>query len=137
MIGDIKETFITYGNNKAFPDNKYTQKQIAEAVGISVATVHNIIVKLNIKACDKFFNKRTGKNQDVYSYDDMTLIRRFVADQEEKKRKVQQNMSDRVNGVEEIVRFEKASDHPLVTDKRCLDFNYWPDTTPICFAELD
>lgn len=27
--------------------------------------------------------------------------------------------------------------HPLVTDERCFQFNYWPDTEPICFKDLD
>ena len=28
-------------------------------------------------------------------------------------------------------------DHSLVTDKRCLDFNYWPDVVPDCFKECE
>ena len=27
--------------------------------------------------------------------------------------------------------------HPLVTDARCFDPNYWPETVPYCFADID
>jgi len=30
---------------------------------------------------------------------------------------------------------EKAENHPLVTDKRCLRMDYWPDTVPKGFEE--
>jgi hypothetical protein len=28
-------------------------------------------------------------------------------------------------------------DHTLVTDKRCLELNYWPDVVPECFKECE
>ena len=35
------------------------------------------------------------------------------------------------------LKVDKADEHPLVTDKRCLKLNWWPDIIPKCFEDLD
>ena len=32
---------------------------------------------------------------------------------------------------------EDAKEHPLVTDKRCLNLYYWPDVIPDCFKDME
>ena len=36
-----------------------------------------------------------------------------------------------------VSRFANPAEHPLVTDKRCLDFNWWPEAEPECFKNLE
>ena len=35
------------------------------------------------------------------------------------------------------LKVDKADEHPLVMDKRCLKLNWWPDIIPKCFEDLD
>lgn len=35
------------------------------------------------------------------------------------------------------LKADNADEHPLVTDKRCLRLNWWPDIVPKCFEDLD
>ena len=35
------------------------------------------------------------------------------------------------------LKVDKSDDHPLVTDPRCLRLNWWPETMPKCFEDLD
>ena len=37
----------------------------------------------------------------------------------------------------ELTLDEMKKLHPLVTEERFLNLNYWPDITPKCFADLD
>lgn len=35
------------------------------------------------------------------------------------------------------LKVDNADEHPLVTDKRCLKLNWFPDVIPKCFEDLD
>ena len=52
---------------------------------------------------------------EVFPYIALDVMQNYIADQKE----------------------DKADLHPLVTDKRCLKFTWFPDVVPKCFEDLD
>jgi len=36
-----------------------------------------------------------------------------------------------------VSRFANPAEHPLVMDKRCLDFYWWPEAVPECFKNVE
>ena len=37
----------------------------------------------------------------------------------------------------EKIQCGEETEHPLVTDKRCLKMSYWPNVVPKCFEDID
>jgi hypothetical protein len=66
----------------------------------------------------------------LYSYEAFKRIKEHREARLSKKKQIFVNERT----PEEIAALE---DHSLVTDKRCLDLNYWPDVVPVCFKECE
>ena len=98
-------------------NRKFTTDEVARALGVTTATVSAICSKYGI--VNEIVQEKVGRKA-YYTYENMREIRAHLHGQAH-------------------VRYtppalvEKAEEHPLVTDKRCLNFNYWPDTVPKCF----
>lgn len=72
-----------------------------------------------------------GVKYAVYSYHAFMRIKAYHESRMEKAR-------DKLTVLCQRRLKEDAADldqHPLVTDKRCLDMNYWPETIPLVFKE--
>lgn len=111
-------------------DRIYTVHEIAELFECSDNVVRNISFRLDIP------HTYTTKNKarvTIYPYGSLRLFKnyfdaRFKKRNETALKKVTPIREEETTG---------AEDHPLVTDKRCLDFNYWPDVVPVCFKECE
>jgi t-SNARE complex subunit (syntaxin) len=97
----------------------------------TTSVIRNITSYYHITA-----EKRTQKKNVrmvLYSYESFKLIKEYheARRNKEKRRMIKESpaMTE-----EEVAALE---DHSLVIDKRCLDFNYWPDTVPACFQECE
>lgn len=101
-----------------------TIKDVASELGILTAYVNQIIVSQKLDA-PKVYSKHGYR----YALPPETVekIRQYVKNYQAKK-----VIDKNKKAVVQSSRIEPAELHPLVTDKRCLDFNYWPDTTPMC-----
>lgn len=109
----------------------YSTAEIAEMLDCTTSVIRNITSYYHITA-----EKRTQKKNVrmvLYSYESFKLIKEYreARRDKEKRRMIKESP---VMTEEEIAALE---DHSLVIDKRCLDFNYWPDTVPACFQECE
>lgn len=100
----------------------FTTSEVAKMAGITEAAVRSFVARFNIEVT---ISKTSNSRAAFYTWKsaqqvvDLAKHRRRPA--EIKKEQMEKNAD--------------SSEHPLVTDKRCLDFNYWPDVVPVCFKE--
>ena len=68
-----------------------------------------------------------------FSKESLEKFRNILDEMQNKRAKWEQKKAEAT-----AAELEEAETlHPLVTDKRCLNFNWWPDVIPECFKELD
>lgn len=104
----------------------YTAFEIAELLDTSVENVRNIANYYHIEY-------KVIKRKMIFDYDAVRLVKERHEARLNKKK--QQAITKRLEKTpQETAALE---DHSLVTDKRCLDFNYWPDVVPDCFKECE
>ena len=121
---------ITHYTQRPEIDRIYTVHEIAELFECSDNVVRNISFRLDIP------HTYTTKNKArvvIYPYGSLRLFKNYF-DARAKKRN--ETALKKVT----LIRKEEttgAEDHPLVTDNRCLDLNYWPDVVPVCFKECE
>lgn len=121
----MKGDFTSYTQK---PENVklYCASKVAQIAGCSNPTVHRIAKQLNIEA--RIYKSKNSR-ASYFTYEEMKIIC--------------ENFDKHGNDYrtmklpKPLPCSDKAEDHPLVTDKRCLDFNYWPDVTPVCFQETE
>ena len=114
--------------DRATEKNNYTTKQLAELLGISSSCVSNIAVRYNIPKKVLLAEKARVA---YFSKESLEQFRNILDEMQDKRAKWEQKRTETTAVLEEAEAL-----HPLVTDKRCLDFNYWPDVVPDCFKEL-
>lgn len=110
----------------------YTTQEIADYLETSASIIRNIAHYYNIekKVCPTK-NSRAA----YYTYDSVRLIKEHY---EAKRNKERQDAISRMKVVKpELTLDEMKKLHPLVTEERFLNLNYWPDITPKCFVDLD
>lgn len=106
----------------------YTTEEIAKLLKCSTAVIRNITSYYHID-CDKKVRDKSAR-RSLYSYEAFKRIKEHREARLSKKKQIFVNERT----PEEIAALE---DHSLVTDKRCLDLNYWPDIIPDCFKECE
>ena len=102
------------------PENerKFTAEQVADALHVSTGYIFTICTLYGIPyEVQREKNVKTA----LFTYEEMREIKAYV---HTKKKTVEYKAPEQI---------AKAEEHPLVTDKRCLNLNYWPDPTPECF----
>ena len=106
----------------------YTTQEIADLLEISTTLVRNIAGYYHIE----YQIVQTGHSRAMmFTYDG---VREIKARYEARLNKKKQSLVKIERTPEEN---EKLEDHSLVTDKRCLILNYWPDVIPDCFKECE
>lgn len=105
----------------------FSIKEIAKMLDCSLLEIRNIINYYHIK-----FEKMVSGNgvkYAVYSYQAFMRIKVYHESRMEKARGKLTVLCQK------MVKEEAAAldQHPLVTDKRCLDMDYWPETIPLVF----
>ena len=103
----------------------FTTNEVAQMAGISHTHVFYISNKLGIK-----HEIKTTKTSRAAFYTWLDT-QRIIAEANKNKKNAPKVKK------EIILTDEEQSLHPLVTDPNCLKLNYWPDTEPECFKELD
>ena len=109
----------------------FSIKEIAKMLDCSLLEIRNIINYYHIN-----FEKMVSGNgvkYAVYSYQAFMKIKVYHESRMEKARDKKNILCRKVQKKKIMI----LDEHPLVTDKRCLDLNWWPDITPSCFADLD
>ena len=105
----------------------YTTEEISELLDCTTSVIRNIVSYYHIP-CEYMIHRRAFFSWNAY----LKIKERHEA---RRNNKLQQIISARPEmTVEEIARLE---DHSLVTDKRCLNLNWWPETIPSCFQEVE
>ena len=106
----------------------YSTEEIALLLDCTTAIIRNIVSYYHI-SCEKVIKHKSARRA-MYSYEAYKLIKNYR--ENKRKYKTMPVMTD--SNFEGVTAFE---DHSLVTDKRCLDLNYWPDVIPDCFKECE
>ena len=107
--------------------NNYTTKQLAELLGISSSCVNNIAIRYNIP---KKVLVAERARVAYFSKESLEKFRNILDEMQDKRAKWEQK---KAATTAELAETETL--HPLVTDKRWLKLNEWPDVIPDCFKE--
>ena len=117
------------------PDKQkvYTVQETADLLEASCDEVRKYIVYRNIP----HQVIRTKESRAIIlDYDAVRLIKEYHEAKLKKREETKKNELLKKQS-EDAAGAEKAEDHPLVTDKRCLKLNWWPDIIPDCFKECE
>ncbi len=81
---------------------------------------------------------RTKQSRAIMiDYDAFRLVKEIHEQKDKRREEAAERAVIRKQKAEEENGADDASAHPLVTDKRCLNINYWPDIVPDCFKECE
>ena len=108
----------------------YTVQETADLLEASCDEVRKYIVYRNIP--HKVIRTKESR-AIILDYDAVRLIKEYHEAKLKKREETKRNELLKKQKEET----EKAEDHPLVTDKRCLKLSWWPDIIPDCFKELE
>ncbi len=127
-----ESTFLQLKNkveeDRATEENNYTTRQLAELLGISSSCVSNIAIRYNIPK--KVLISKKARVA-YFSKESLEKFRNILDEMQDKRAKWEQKRTEATASLEEAETL-----HPLVTDRRCLNLNWWPDVVPECFKEL-
>ena len=111
----------------------YTVQETADLLEASCDEVRKYIVYRNIP--HKVIRTKESR-AIILDYDAVRLIKEYHEAKLKKREETKKNELLKKQS-EETAGTEKAEDHPLVTDKRCLELSWWPDVVPDCFKECE
>ena len=114
--------------DRATEENNYTTKQLAELLGTTSSCISNIAIRYNIPKKVLIAEKARVA---YFSKESLEQFRNILDEMQDKRAKWEQKRTEATAALEEAETL-----HPLVTDKRCLNLNWWPDVVPECFKEL-
>ena len=114
--------------DRATEENNYTTRQLAELLGTSSSCISNIAIRYNIPKKVLIAEKARVA---YFSKESLEQFRNILDEMQDKRAKWKQKKAEATAELEEAETL-----HPLVTDKRCLNLNWWPDVVPECFKEL-
>ena len=114
--------------DRATEENNYTTKQLAKLLGTSSSCISNIAIRYNIPKKVLIAEKARVA---YFSKESLEKFRNILDEMQDKRAKWEQKKVEATAALEEAETL-----HPLVTDKRCLNLNWWPDVVPECFKEL-
>lgn len=130
MGNEIDNTNYEFGS-KPIEQRLFTTTEIAEMLGCTTSVVRNITNYYHIHS-EKHMREKSVRRA-LYSYEAFNVIKECRENRKNNsKRKIIEPYLDRTE--EEIA---VLGDHSLVTDKKCLDLNWWPETIPSVFQEDD
>lgn len=113
------------------PDSQrtFTTEDIADMFGKRTNTILVAARKLCINAGKQVRSDGHGM-RFVFTYQQYRQIREYFQKTDRMNRRA---APGRKAAAESFAMTDEA--HPLVTDPRCLDPNWWPDTVPDCFLD--
>lgn len=114
--------------DRATEENNYTTKQLAELLGTTSSCISNMAIRYNIPKKVLIAEKARVA---YFSKESLEQFRNILDEMQDKRAKWEQKRTEATAELEEAETL-----HPLVTDKRCLNLNWWPDIVPECFKEL-
>lgn len=116
------------------PENQkiYTTEEAAELLNTSCDDVRRII---NYYKIDHQIISTKKSRAIIMTYDALKLVAEYCKQRIQRREEMARKAEIRKQLAEEDLTSE-AGLHPLVTDKRCLNLNWWPDIVPDCFKEL-
>ena len=119
---------ITHYTQRPDVQKSYTTQELADLLETSTDKIRNIVSYYHIE--HEIVQTKNSRAM-LLNYDAVRLVKAYH----------DQRINDRVKIAKAAEKPEDettgAEDHPLVTDKRWLKLNEWPDVIPDCFKELD
>ena len=117
---------VGYGDHNVHIWDEKADEFIAEFINsIETLSANQYAKELGIKATDfKSILNRLG----IYSYQGLHRSKKINEAVETYKKSITKTKSIPLEVMKKL--------HPLVTDERCFNLNYWPDTEPKCFKDL-
>lgn len=111
----------------------YTTNEIAEILKVPKTQVQNAINVLEIIARSKRVETRTKSSEfDTAQTDVICKYIKWGC-----KRNMTKAQFASLQAEVEKIQGGVETEHPLVTDKRCLKMSYWPNVVPKCFEDID
>ena len=123
---------ITHYNQRPDVQKFYTVQETADLLDTSCDEVRRIIGYYKVKH-EVVITKQS--RAIMLDYDSFRLVKNVYDEKQKRKAAALKATALKKDKSEEETT--GAEDHPLVTDKRWLKLNEWPDTIPDCFKECE
>ncbi len=126
---------ITHYNQRPAEQKFYSVQETADLLDTSCDEVRRIVLHYKVK----HETVRTKQSRAIMlDYDAYRLVK-DIHEEKDKRREeaAKAALLKAQKAEEETSGADDADAHPLVTDKRCLNINYWPDVIPDCFKECE
>ena len=108
-------------------EKKFTALQLANIFNCSDGAIH---VYSNEIGLQPKILREGARRFSQWSYSDYIILKYYIGERRKGITK------DKIKIPVEMLN-SSENEHPLVTDKRCLKLNYWPDVVPSCFQDLE
>lgn len=109
----------------------FTATEIAQILDIDANRIYLIKKRHKIKPCGNKGRELT------YDYKAFKLFKADIDYFRKEKERVENNKKKKLETVTASEKtIAQSKEHPLVTDLRYLNFNYWPDVIPACFEDI-
>jgi hypothetical protein len=119
---------ITHYTQRPDVQKFYTTQEVADLLDTSTDKIRNIVSYYHI--AHEIVQTKISRAM-LLNYDAVRLVKAYY----EKRQKAFVKIPKAAEKPEEET--EGAENHPLVTNKRWLKLNEWPDTIPECFKECE
>lgn len=106
----------------------YTFREICTTYKVSLGFIQNVIKKHAEEFQFITTTTKTGKPKHRLTKADCKVMEKYIQALYELKENLHQKKQQEKTPALNLEKLKK--EHPLVTDERCFDLNYWPDTTP-------
>ena len=123
---------ITHYTQRPDVQKFYTVQETADLLDTSCDEVRRIIGYYKVKH-EVVITKQS--RAIMLDYDSFRLVKNVYDEKQKRKAAALKATALKKDKPEEETT--GAEDHPLVTDKRWLKLNEWPDTIPDCFKECE
>ena len=125
---------ITHYTQRPAEQKFYSVQETADLLDTSCDEVRRIVLHYKVK----HETVRTKQSRAIMlDYDAYRLVKDIHEEKEQRREEAAKAALLKAQKAEEENGADEASAHPLVTDKRCLNMNYWPDVIPDCFKECE
>ena len=123
---------ITHYTQRPDVQKFYTVQETADLLDTSCDEVRRIVLHYKVK----HETVRTRRSRAIMlDYDAYRLVKLHFEEKVKRREEVRKKTELKAQGAED--KTDSAELHPLVTDKRWLKLNEWPDVLPSCLQETD
>lgn len=114
----------------------YSTKELCKMFNVYGAYINAVMGKpeaANIDSFSQMVKDPIARRMTFYEEETIDYLENYIKRNEEIKAKAKLKREGFIVDAEELAELKRQ--HPLVTDTRCFNLNWWPDTEPAIFTK--